>query len=85
DDAVVRQHRAALARLSADAWARLGDLAEARTLLEEAIVHLDAAAAATGADHRAIDAQRAQLADQRAALGARGVRATPARVQPLAG
>lgn len=79
DDCVVRQHRAALARLSADAWARLGDLGEARALLDEAAVHLDAAAAATGADHRAIDAQREQLAAQRAAL------ATPARVRPLAG
>jgi hypothetical protein len=48
-------------------------------------VHLDAAAAATGADHRAIDIQREQLDAQRAALGARGARATPARVQPLAG
>jgi hypothetical protein len=58
---------------------------EARTLLDDAAVHLDAAAAATGADHRAIDIQREQLDAQRAALGARGARATPARVQPLAG
>jgi hypothetical protein len=85
DDAVVRQHRAALARLSADAWARLGDVTEARGLLDEAARHLDAAAAATGADHRAIDAQRSQLAAQRAALASRGQRVTQPHAQPLAG
>jgi hypothetical protein len=85
EDAVVRQHRAALARLSADAWARLGDRVEARTLLEEAARHLDAAAAGTGIDPRTIEAQRAQLAAQRAALDARDMRDAAARAQPIAG
>jgi hypothetical protein len=85
EDAVVRQHRAALARLSADAWARLGDRAEARTLLEEAARHLDAAAGGTGIDPRTVEAQRAQLAAQRAALDERGARPTAGHAQTIAG
>ena len=56
-----------------------------RADLEEALRHLDAAAALAGADHRAIDIQRTQLESQRAAVAARGQRTTPAHAQPLAG
>ena len=65
DDAVVRPHRAAFARLSADAWTRLGDHAEAERLLAEAARHLDAAASKPDADRREIESQRAALARQR--------------------
>lgn len=66
-DAVVRTHRAALARLSADAWRRLGDLDEAERLLDEAAGHLAAAERLPGTDPREIGAQRAALARQRRA------------------
>jgi hypothetical protein len=68
DDWVVRSHRAALARLTADAWTRMGDADEARRMLDEARRHLDKAVAMPDTDRRALDEQRAALARQRAAL-----------------
>jgi hypothetical protein len=68
DDAVVRTHRAAFARLSADAWLRLGDPAEAERHLGEAERHLDAAAGKPDADPREIEAQRNALARQRTTM-----------------
>jgi hypothetical protein len=65
DDVVVRTHRAAFARLAADAWKRLGDGNESARLLREAESHLAAAARMPGADLREIDAQRAAIARQR--------------------
>lgn len=64
-DAVVRTHRAALARLCADAWQRLGDPDEADRLLDEAADHLAAAECLPGTDPREIGSQRAALARQR--------------------
>ena len=68
DDAVVRMHRAALARLTADAWTRMGDADEARRLLDEAERHVAKAMAMPDADHRALQEQRAGLERQRSAL-----------------
>ncbi len=70
DDAVVRMHRAALARLTADAWTRMGDADEARRLLDEAERHVLKATAMPDADRRAIDEQRAGIGRQRAMLAA---------------
>ena len=70
DDGVVRMHRAAFARLSADAWSRLGDASEAARLLREAAVHLDAASRMPDADHAHVARQRTALDAQRAALEA---------------
>ena len=67
DDVVVRTHRAAFARLAADAWKRLGDDAESARLLREAEAHLAAASRMPGADLREIDSQRAAIARQRGA------------------
>jgi hypothetical protein len=63
-------HRAAFARLSSDAWTRLGDASEASRLLREAAVHLDAASRMPDADHAYLARQRAALEAQRAALEA---------------
>ena len=68
DDAVVRTHRAAFARLSADAWQRLGDTAEAEQLLNEAARHLGEAATKPDADQRDLTKHRAALSDQRMRL-----------------
>ena len=68
DDAVVRTHRAAFARLSADAWQRLGDTGEAERLLNEAARHLSEAAAKPDADQLALTKQRAALSMQRVQL-----------------
>ena len=68
DDAVVRTHRAAFARLSADAWQRLGDTAEAERLLNEAARHLGEAATKPDADQRDLTKHRAALSDQRMRL-----------------
>jgi hypothetical protein len=71
DDAVVRTHRAAFARLSADAWQRLGDTAEAERLLNEAARHLSEAATKPDADQRELTKQRAALSAQRIRLAER--------------
>jgi PHD/YefM family antitoxin component YafN of YafNO toxin-antitoxin module len=68
DDAVVRTHRAAFARLSADAWQRLGDTAESERLLNEAARHLNEAAKKPDADQRDLTKQRAALSEQRMRL-----------------
>lgn len=78
EDAVVRTHRAAFARLCADAWQRLGDHAEAARLLDEAQAHLHAAEHAEGADTRELQRQRAALAAQRAPVDAARAGATMA-------
>ena len=65
DDVVVRTHRAAFARLAADAWKRLGDETESARLLREAEAHLGAASRMPGADLREIESQRAAVARQR--------------------
>jgi tetratricopeptide (TPR) repeat protein len=79
DDAVVRMHRVAFTRLTADAWMRLGDLDEANVLLTEAARHLDAAAARPDHDARAVSEQRRLLESQRAELDARRARGTGSR------
>ena len=78
EDTVVLAHRAAFARLTADAWSRLGDRAECATLLAEAARHLDAADRLPNADHAAIAAQRQAIARQRTSLEPAAVRAAPA-------
>ncbi len=70
DDAVVRMHRAALARLTADAWTRMGDADEALRLLDEAERHVTKAMAMPDADRRALEEQRAGIGRQRAAIAA---------------
>lgn len=84
EDSIVRRHRASLARLSADAWARLGDLEEARLLLDEAARHLEAAGAGDDADARAIESQRMQLDAQREMLMSRRARPGATQAKRLA-
>lgn len=87
EDAVVRTHRAAFARLCADAWARLGDDAEAAALLEQAQAHLDAAYELPDADRVQIARQRVALAAQRGEVESRrrSARAPAAAAPSVAG